>query len=141
MNEFLRILIDLDVPAAQRAGEAIGVTGSLETLHLARTMSEDVPTKLRVYSHEWLVERRLPSHLPNEMKPKPEQVEQRIVSAVGISVHSELPGVEEAVRGAMERAVLDAYAGGNEDPDFVKARMNEAKARELRALGLTPPHG
>lgn len=144
MNEFARCLIDLDVAAARRLWPVVNFAVQcgpdhevLATLHLARTESEIIPTKLRQFSHAWLIEHGYPSKLPDIMKPKSEQIgPSRIVSAVGIAVHSELPGVGDAVRTAMERAVADAYAEGREDPKFVKARMEEAKAKELRALGL-----
>jgi hypothetical protein len=142
VNEFLRILRDLDVPAARAAWAVIGSAPAgndaalLATLHLARTQTEALPAKLRIFSHGWLVDRGYPSRLPDDLRPKPEQVDQRVATGVGIAVHSELPGVADAVRGAMERAVSDAYAEGREDPEFVRARMDEARAKELGALGL-----
>lgn len=147
MNEFLRILCDLDVPAARQAWAVVqpdrpaGTDAELlTTLHISRTQADAVPLSGRLYSHAWLEERGLTSFLPDELRPKPEQRGPgKIVTAVGIAVHSELPGVAEAVRGAMEHAVAEAYADGNEDPVYVSRRMEDAKHRELRGLGVRLP--
>jgi hypothetical protein len=66
-------------------------------------------------------------------------------SSVGISVNFKSPYLKPAgviVRGAMENAVLDAYADGRKDPAFVKARMAEAKDKTLKQLfGHLDPGG
>lgn len=106
-------------------------------MHRARTEAQSVSLKARAYSHRWLTERDLPSGLPDELKPSAERLFPRVVGAVGISVNfrSELlrPAIAE-IRGAMEGAVNEAYADGREDPAFVTTRMNEARARTMRAL-------
>lgn len=106
-------------------------------LHAARTVSESVPFQARAYSHRWLTERGLPSQLPDALKPKAERAYPRVVSGVGISVNSKYVEVKNRVRGAMEYAVEDCYAMGDEDPVIVKKQMFEARKRELRGLGLT----
>jgi len=108
-------------------------------MHMARTSSGTVPVGLRVYSHRWLMERGLPSHLPDDLKPKGDRIYPVKVGAVGIAVGSKYPPVATAVRGAMEYAVYDCYANGDEAPEIVKPRMLEAKTRELRGLGLLKP--
>ena len=55
-------------------------------LHLARTESEAVSTHKRLYSHAWLVERGLPSKLPDILRPRSEHPER--VLGVGLAVKS-----------------------------------------------------
>lgn len=108
------------------------------TMHVARTLAAWLPLKLRAYSHRWLDERGLPSQLPDELRPKAERLYPKVVSAVGISVNVMSESLQPAVpiiRGAMERAVLDAEAAGKiDDSEFVRARMAEAKKRAFKEL-------
>jgi hypothetical protein len=53
-------------------------------LHMARTATESLSDAMRLYSHEFLVERGLPSQLPPHMLPEPPVV----VDAVGISIRT-----------------------------------------------------
>lgn len=112
-------------------------------MHRARTEAESITIKARAYSHRWLCERDLPSGLPDRLKPSADRLYPVVKSAVGISVNARNPYLKPAmaeVRGAMESAVLEADADGLiNDTAFVTARMNEAKARSMRALfgGLT----
>ncbi len=143
MNGFLRCLIDLDVGAVRKlwaqafAGEhqPKDDNEALIALHHARTQAQSVPFDRRAYSHRWLAERGLPSGLPDELKPKAERVSPRIVEAVGVSVkamsEASIP-LARAIERAMSDAVADAYADGNRNPDFIKQRMNEARARAMR---------
>lgn len=106
-------------------------------MHRARTEAASISLRARAYSHAWLCERSLPSGLPDDLKPKAERIYPIVVEAVGISVSARSPLLRPAmleVRGAMEDAVNDAYADGRKDPAFVKARMNEASDRTMRAL-------
>jgi hypothetical protein len=100
------------------------------TMHMARTASVLMPMKLRRYSHDWLLERNLPSQLPPEEQP-------RIAEAVGISVNFRsailMPAANE-VRGAMEAAVEDCYANGDTAVAIVQGRMAEAKQKTMKAL-------
>lgn len=139
--EFRRCLVELDVSGVRKiwahvrpdcpAGNDDEV---LSALHVARTAAESIPSRLRLYSHHWCLDRGLPSRCPFEVWSRERP---RIVSAVGIAVHSEFPEVASAVRGAMEAAVLEAYADGREDdPLHVRSRMDEARTGALRALGL-----
>ena len=106
-------------------------------MHLTRT-GTDMPFKLRAYSHAWLTERALPSHLPDELKPRAERLYPRVVSAVGISVNTKnefLKPVVNEVCQAMEYAVLEAEGDGKlEDSAHVRLRMSEARERTYRAL-------
>lgn len=106
-------------------------------MHHARTTSSSVRFRYRAWSHRWLVERSLPSGLPDELKPQAEKVEPRIAEGVGIVVRSGNPDMQpvaDEVRKAMEVAVEDAYADRRTDPVFIKARMEEARAKSYRSL-------
>jgi hypothetical protein len=108
------------------------------TLHVARTASAWLELKKRAYSHRWLVERGLPSQLPDELKPKAERIYPKVVSAVGISVNSNselMQPIIPIIRGAMERAVLEADADGKLlDSVHVSARMKEARETAFREI-------
>lgn len=106
-------------------------------MHLARTQAAPVSLAARRYSHRWLTERGFPSYLPDELKPKAEQVEQKIISAVGVAVMTQTPElvpVAKQVEKAMADAVADCYANGDIEPAIVQARMAEARARALAQL-------
>lgn len=110
---------------------------ALTTLHVARTASKAMPAAARVYSHDWLLERGLPSQLPNEMLPASRRSEKRIVEAVGVSVNyrsSEMKPAALQIERAMSDAVSDAYAEGRTDVEFVRARLGEAKSKARRQL-------
>ena len=105
-------------------------------MHRARTEAASVSLKARAYSHRWLCERRLPSGLPDALKPQADRLYPERKVSVGISVnffnYSWMRPAEIIVRGAMEDAVLDAEAHGRiEDSAFVSARMKEAKDRAM----------
>ena len=100
-------------------------------MHHARTLAITIPLKLRQYSHAWLVERNLPSALPEEDRPPV------ITEVVGISVSFRSSWMKPAaaeVRSAMEQAVLDRFALGDKHPIVVRAAMSEARERTMRAL-------
>jgi hypothetical protein len=111
---------------------------ALRTIHYARTVSESISDTLRCYSHCWLLDHGLPSGLPDRLKTKAEQVYPRIASAVGLAVRMRNPeeasaGIE--IRKAMEYAVHEAEADGRlTDSPFVKLRVEEARAKERKAL-------
>lgn len=134
---------DLDVCTARRCWAEIAPDmpqprddfETLATLHAARTQTESIAEHLRVYSHEWLLDRGLPSGLPDHLRPKRERVYPRIVDAVGVSVQALSPGTMEyarAVERVMSDAVAECYADNKKDPIFVRARMEEARQRMAR---------
>ena len=140
--DFWRCLVDLDVAGMQKLWGAVAPNQkqhddkeTLIGLHHARTLADSIPFNLRAYSHSWLVERGLPSGLPDELKPRAERIYPRIVEGVGVSVR-QMGNVEtpltRAVERAMSDAVSDCYADGKTDPIFVKARMGEAYRKTLR---------
>lgn len=100
-------------------------------MHHARTLAITIPLPLRQYSHAWLVERNLPSALPEDDRPP------TIAEAVGISVNfrsSYLRPAAAEVRAAMEHAVLDRFAAGDKSQIVVRAAMTEARDKTMRAL-------
>jgi hypothetical protein len=107
-------------------------------MHHARTQAESIPLKHRAYSHRWLLERELPSGLPDQLRPSAERMYPVAAKAVGISVNMRSPYMAPAVvevRGSMEHAVLEAEADGLlGDTTHVSRRMTEAKNRTMRAL-------
>ena len=78
----------------------------------------------------------LPSGLPDELRPKAEQLRPKIVEGVGIAVKFPvfLKEVGEAVELSMAEAVENCYADGDTDSVFVKARMFEARAKTIKLL-------
>lgn len=107
-------------------------------MHIARTAGDNIMHKCRAYSHAWLMERGLPSQLPQHMRKKAEQMYPITVKSVGISVKgsSELGRqVAPLIRGAMEDAVIETYADGYADqPQIVKSRMLEKRSEAVKKL-------
>ena len=106
-------------------------------MHHARTQAESIALRLRAYSHRWLVERGLPTGLPDRLRPSAEQICPITVGAVGISVNTKNEWLQPAVlevRTAMEHAVEDAYAEGRRDPVFVSAQIEAARRKTWQAL-------
>lgn len=106
-------------------------------MHIARTQAETVSFKARAWSHRWLTERGLPSHLPDRLKPSAERLYPRVVEGVGISVNTRNPFLKPAmieVRQSMEAVVADCYANGDTAPAIVRPRMMEARERTMRQL-------
>lgn len=134
-------LEDLDVPRARTFWGHIAPhlpqpeddLDALVTLHRARTEAQSIALDMRIYSHQWLEDRGLPSGLPDHLRPKAERVHPRIVSAVGVAVAARSPEMEPLARliqDAMNDAVQAAHADGRiEDTPFVKARMADARKR------------
>ena len=113
----------------------------LETqMHLTRTSIGNVSFKARAYSHSWLLERGLPSGLPDELKPKAERLYPRVVAGVGIACMTRNPIFVPAaleIRRSMEIAVEETFAdAGSKTPDplIVSARMREASNKTRKAL-------
>jgi hypothetical protein len=99
-------------------------------MHAARTGSDSISFRARAYSHAWLIERSLPSILPDELRPRAERMYPRPADAVGIAVHTRTP-IALAIRGAMEDAVRDA---GVHDPALTKRAIMSARAHVRRKL-------
>jgi hypothetical protein len=76
----------------------------------------------------------MPSALPDWLRPRADRLYPKVVEGVGIAVRG--PGHKRALalalRGAMEVVVQECYADGKTDPDFVRARMTEARERVFK---------
>lgn len=105
-------------------------------IHMARTQMVSIDFRKRAWSHRFLVDNGYPSLLPDELKPRAEQMRPRIEEAVGISVMASNPllkPVAASIQKAMSDAVMDAHADGRiSDTAFVTQRMNEARDRQRR---------
>jgi hypothetical protein len=144
-DEFRRCLEALDVAAQRKLWRHVSPhlaqpkndAEALVTIHHARTQAASIPLKLRAYSHRWLCDHGYPSGLPDDLKPSAERIYPRVVESVGISVNFGSPvlaPVAAEVRGAMEHAVLDAYADKRTEPAFLRTRMQEARETTMRKL-------
>jgi hypothetical protein len=112
-------------------------------LHHSRTQTARVPFKLRAWSHKWLVERELPSALPDELKPKAERLYPVVAEAVFVGVGlndmrgAMRPALDE-IRDAMANAAGEAMADGHRDTAFIRGRMQEARtAAQTKLFGRT----
>ena len=106
------------------------------TFHMARTVAQRLTFGVMAYSHMWLLERGLPSQLPEHLRGFVEKHYQkpRIVEGVGIMVMSTSPErapLARAIRGAMENVVNEMYADGDREPGLVKQQMMLARKRVL----------
>jgi hypothetical protein len=103
-------------------------------MHVVRTGSRAVRMRCRAWSHRWLVERGLPSSLPDILKPRAERLYPVVVGAVAIASMQQAP-TTLPLRRVMQDAVLEVYGDYRQpDPDVVRSRMLEARAREWRRL-------
>lgn len=148
-EDFRQALMDGDVRLLRRIWASVfpghpqpeSAAEAETTLHIARTAAESIPLKLRAYSHRWLLERNLPSQLPDELKPKAEQLCPRVAEAVGIAMSTGKDWLKPAlplVRRAMEQTVEDMFANGDRDPGLVKSRMLAARDDEMKRLFGAP---
>jgi ATP/maltotriose-dependent transcriptional regulator MalT len=104
------------------------------TLHHARTQITAMPFNKRAYSHAWLTERGLPSGLPDHLRPKAERMYPIVVEAVGVAVRTppHRRALGKAIERAMSDAALECYANNETDPEFIRARMQEARFKIRR---------
>lgn len=105
------------------------------SLHMARTQSEWLDDRKRCYSHAWLIERKLPSQLPDNLKAKADRLYPRVVEGVFVSANSNSPLIKpiaKLAQAAMCDAVEDAYANGDTEPAFVRSRIQDARKRTFR---------
>lgn len=140
MNEHTRVMIDClekaDVEGMRRLWREVapkmpqhGDSDTLIKIHMTRTMTEAVGFKYRAYSHRWLVERGLPSYLPDDLKPKADRLYPVIAPTVGIMVNSKYPKLKAEIVRVMSDAVMEAEADGKlTEDDYVRSRMLAARA-------------
>lgn len=117
-------------------------TNDFETMamvHRARTEAATVSLRQRAYSHQWLLANGLPSGLPPRLRPRAEREAFTFARGVGIALKAKDGGdkrlIGVAVQRAMNDAVEEAFADGRTDPEFLRARMEEARLRALRQAG------
>jgi hypothetical protein len=129
----VRLTPHLPMPPDDHAAEA--------QMHIARTMNDLVPERLRLWSHRWLVERGLPTFLPEDLRPKAERLEPVVVEAVLVGDHARsslLRPVAREIQQARVVAVEEVYAEGkwrgSPPVGRVRARMNEARDRTIKKL-------
>jgi hypothetical protein len=66
---------------------------TLTAMHAARTAMESMSFSKRAYSHAWLMERMLPSQLPDNLRPRAQRRYPQTMSAVGIAVRNVTPAL------------------------------------------------
>lgn len=141
-GEMLRYLEDADVAGMRVLWSKVGsgypqhdAAGTLIAIHMARTACEALRFNYRGYSHKWLVERGLPSQLPDVLKPKAERLYPVTKPCVGIAVGSKWPEVKREITKAMSDAVEQAAADGRlTDDEYVRGRMTAARVIAKRKL-------
>ena len=143
--EFKRCVEELDVEGIRRLAAHVlphlpapnTDAEALTALHIARTQAEWLHLRHRAYSHRWLEERGLPSHLPDHLKPSAEQICPVVRSGVGISINFRDPLLRpagELIRTAMSDVVENCFADGKQEPAYVTPRMSEAGRLERKRL-------
>jgi len=140
--EYRRCLKELDVDAMRRlhhaaTGKELSDAEALAAMHYARTQAGSMPLRLRAYSHSWLLERELPSGLPDALKPMADRLYPRQVTAVGVAVGT-ISGVKTPLAKNLEKVMSDAvaemYADGVTDTTLIKSRMIEAYRRFKKSM-------
>ena len=119
------------LPQPKNLGEAKVI------MHRARTEAKNISLSKRVFSHDWLTERNYPSGLPDELKPKRDQVVPRLVSAVGVSIntYSKLIDRKEEckeLQSVMAQAAGEMIDAGIFDKARTQKRMWDAKDQWIR---------
>lgn len=99
-------------------------------LHIARTAAKSVSLHKRLYSHEFLFERGLPSQLPDELRPKMQRRGKSVIfRAVGVAVGSVGAFKEDAkeLERVMGEAGGEMLSRGITDPVRISAYMWEKR--------------
>lgn len=137
---------ELDVVAARRLWQHVNPHlkqpandhETLLMLHHARTQSNVIRLRERVYSDRWLFDHGYPTALPDNLRKLGDRLYPRIVEGVGISVavSSEfMRPVGDALVHAQAVVVADAYNSGPVvDAAKLKVAMEEARLAEKKRL-------
>lgn len=143
-DTFRQYLEAMDVDGVRRLWEHVSPhlpvpvkdSDVIVAIHMARTQMVSIDFRKQAYSHRWLVDQGYPSQLPDELRPKAEQLRPIVREGVGIAVMTSNPlmkPVAKSIERAMSDAVMDAHSQGRiGDTAFVAARMNEARDRQRR---------
>jgi hypothetical protein len=107
-------------------------------MHRIRTEAESLAVRMRCYSHRWLLERGLPSGLPDRLLPSADRLYPRIVNAVGVAVHMPriFREIESEVEASMSEGVAELHADGVDlaRRDLVHPVIFEKRERTIRRL-------
>ena len=145
-EHFHAALVDIDVALARKMWAYVmpnmpqptSDANALTMIHYARTLMPTLTLRQRAYSNAWLLERALPSGLPDHLRPRAQRMYPVTVGSVGIATRgsSEVGrAIAPLVRSAMEQAVLEAYADGHsKEPAVVKERMMQARKLTIKKL-------
>lgn len=142
-SEFQAALERGDVQACSRAAKILfphlpqPAEHAEASMHMARTQMPSITFAKRAYSHAWLTERRLPSQLPDELRPKAQRLYPVVVDAVFVSANSNSPSLRPAakiVQQAMSDAVEDAYANGDREPGLIRELIGQARRKTWKQL-------
>jgi len=106
-------------------------------MHRARTETKNIPLSKRVFSHDWLIERKYLSGLPDRLRPKRDQVVPRLVSAVGVCVSSQSKLIDrkeecKEIEYVMSQAAGEMIDAGIFDKARTQKRMWDAKDQWIR---------
>ena len=141
--ELRRCLLALDIEGTRRLWKHVAPhlpqaendADALASMHMARTAMASMPIKARAYSHRWLIERNLPSQLPDNLKPHAERIYPHVEDAVGIATAVSSPvfrPIAQAICDDMSDTVMDCYGMGDRDPKIVHPRMLETRAKSKK---------
>lgn len=150
--EMRRCLVECDVAGIRRLWHHLSphlplpnsVDDTICAIHMARTVTNSIPLKHRAYSHNWLVERGMPSQLPDRLRPRAERLYKKPLEAVGIATlggaisgDPDRKAISDAVRKVMEDVVMDYYStdrSATPDPMKVKEDMMRQRKEFRRRL-------
>lgn len=138
-DAFRDAMLALDIRAARRLWLPFAGASDeqvLIVLHHARTQAESFGLRDRAFSHRWLLERGLPSGLPDKLRPAAERLCPKRVGAVGIAFKNVTGRISAEQLREAERAMADGaaelYAAGVDAPERVRPRLIELRDRVLR---------
>lgn len=140
--EFRRCLENLDIEGVRRIWaethkhlpQPVNDEQTLIQIHMARAGSKSMAHRLRLYSHQWLTERNLPSPLPNHLRPKNEQVPSVLAEAAGLAVISKVPEAKTYLLEKLQASALEAFADGVRNPAVLRGRIAETVRREKKII-------
>lgn len=106
-------------------------------MHASRTQARTISFSKRAYSHAWLLERNLPSGLPDELRPRAQRMYPVVAASVGLAVASRYPEVVRAIGSAQVDVVENAYADNKpykREAAYLKPRIADAGRRAVKKL-------
>lgn len=145
--EFRRCLLEADVPGIMRIWKHTNPhlpqpspSEAYLQLHLARTEAESVPKKLKLYSYDLLYEHGYQKIDGKWVHGEPVFIGEGDPSvkalSVGIASKSRYADVRERIVAAMKDAYLNEIAKGITEPEIVRGKMLEARAKQRFKLRM-----